>query len=152
MKTARFIALFLTLLLPTYAMASTPQEAIAQLTDQELIKLWAMATEEAQNRGLTSDELTKGIKLFTAKLYAEEQFEAAQNKQSNVKETPKPTFAPLVQLTDEDTVWISKSGKRYHTTPDCSGMRTAKEVTLSEAIEKGLTPCRDCAYWLEEKQ
>lgn len=153
MKMARFVILLLVaLLLPLCAMADDPQEAIAQLSDRELIELWRLTTEEAQRRGLTAEDLTRDIKPFTAKLYAEEQLEAVQAKQNNVKETPKPTFAPLVQLEDEDTVWISKSGKRYHTVSDCSGMRTAKEVTLSEALEKGLTPCRDCAYWLEEEQ
>lgn len=39
-------------------------------------------------------------------------------------------------------VYITKTGKRYHYSPDCS--KNSFETTLSEALEKGLTPCKKC--------
>ena len=44
----------------------------------------------------------------------------------------------------QDVVYKSKNGKVYHSRSDCSGMKTAKEMTLSEALRKGLTPCSHC--------
>jgi hypothetical protein len=42
---------------------------------------------------------------------------------------------------------VTKSGKRYHSTPNCRGLRNAKtvtETTLGDAEARGLTPCKIC--------
>lgn len=44
-------------------------------------------------------------------------------------------------------VYITKTGKKYHSTKNCSGLSNAKEIyesTLSEAKSKGLGPCSKC--------
>ena len=41
-------------------------------------------------------------------------------------------------------VWISKSGKKYHSKPDCSSMKSPSEISLDAAIEKGYAPCKKC--------
>lgn len=43
-----------------------------------------------------------------------------------------------------ETVWVSKSGKKYHCTPDCSGMKNPTAMTLGDAINKGKEPCGTC--------
>ena len=46
-----------------------------------------------------------------------------------------------------DTVYITKTGKKYHSTKDCSGLSNAKEVlavSRDEALRRGLTPCKVC--------
>ncbi len=50
------------------------------------------------------------------------------------------------QTTEEILVWISKTGKRYHLTPDCSDMKLPLQVTLEEAELRDYTPCLKC-YW-----
>jgi translation elongation factor EF-Tu-like GTPase len=45
------------------------------------------------------------------------------------------------------TVYITKTGKRYHCTPDCPGLSNANAIyrtTLTSAKSKGLTPCQKC--------
>ena len=42
------------------------------------------------------------------------------------------------------TVWITKSGKKYHSNPNCSQMKSPVAIDLLEAIEKGYTPCGKC--------
>ena len=59
---------------------------------------------------------------------------------------PTSTTAPAK---DEDTtgggmVWIPKSGKKYHSHPNCSGMKGPSKVTKSEAERRGYTPCKKC--------
>ena len=42
------------------------------------------------------------------------------------------------------TVYKSKKGKVYHSKSNCSGMKSPTEMTLSDALRKGLTPCSHC--------
>lgn len=55
-----------------------------------------------------------------------------------------PTPVPDPTPSQGDRVYITKSGKRYHYDPHCNG-GTYFETTLSEALSKGLTPCKKCA-------
>jgi len=48
------------------------------------------------------------------------------------------------QAQAHSTVWIPKSGKRYHYVKDCSGMKNPTQVSIKEAIRRGYTPCKDC--------
>lgn len=43
-----------------------------------------------------------------------------------------------------ETVWISKSGKKYHVKSSCSGMKSATAITKSEAVSQGYEPCKKC--------
>ena len=45
---------------------------------------------------------------------------------------------------DENVVWITAGGKKYHSTPNCSKMRSPVSIDLMEAIEKGYQPCGKC--------
>lgn len=159
--------------LPLCAFASDLPSAIAALPDEQLMELYGVVVLEMYQRGLSPDDIVAHVEqqyapARTPTVYEhsidiplQDVLEYAQNSASSIPytetfttydppATPRPTFAPLIQLENDDTVYISKTGKRYHTTPDCSGMRTARKVTLSEAVSRGLTPCRDCAYWLAE--
>ena len=44
----------------------------------------------------------------------------------------------------EPTVWIPKSGSKYHSNSTCSKMKNPKKVTLSTAKKKGYTACNRC--------
>lgn len=50
------------------------------------------------------------------------------------------------QTDTEEMVWISKSGKKYHSTSLCSNMDAsrASRMSLSEALAKGYTRCSNC--------
>lgn len=45
---------------------------------------------------------------------------------------------------NDSTVWVSKSGSKYHKDPSCSGMKSPSKLTKSEAESKGYTPCKRC--------
>lgn len=48
---------------------------------------------------------------------------------------------------NSQTVYITKTGKKYHSSKNCPGLSNAKEIsdsTLSEALPKGLDPCSKC--------
>lgn len=50
------------------------------------------------------------------------------------------------QTTEEILVWISKTGERYHSTPDCSDMKHPLQVTIEEAEIRDYTPCLRCCW------
>ena len=58
--------------------------------------------------------------------------------------TDPPVTAQPAQRT-EALVWIpTKGGKKYHKTSTCSGMNGPIQVTVSEAENRGFTPCKKC--------
>lgn len=58
-----------------------------------------------------------------------------------LEQTPMPVTNAAYE---EHTVWLPKSGSRYHMTPTCSGMQDATEVTLAQAKAEGFAPCQRC--------
>ncbi len=47
-------------------------------------------------------------------------------------------------VAEEILVWISKTGERYHSIPDCSNMKNPLQVTIEEAEIREYTPCMRC--------
>ncbi len=54
------------------------------------------------------------------------------------------TDTPAKAESTEKTVYVSATGSKYHSKPDCGNMSSAKEITLSEAQSRGLTACSRC--------
>jgi len=54
-------------------------------------------------------------------------------------------IAAVGYAADEDTVvYITNTGERYHT-EQCTSLRNSKiEISLEEAVAKGLEPCARC--------
>jgi hypothetical protein len=50
---------------------------------------------------------------------------------------------PVKEKSPADIVYVTKSGKRYHS-KDCRYVKNATECTRGEAEEKGLLPCKFC--------
>lgn len=64
----------------------------------------------------------------------------SQNSSNNTVLTPPPA-EPTTGM-----VWISETGSKYHTIPNCGRMNPnkASQVTVSEAQNMGLEPCSKC--------
>lgn len=65
---------------------------------------------------------------------------ASSNTSSSIASGSSGTAADTAQ----STVWISASGKKYHSRSDCSGMENATEITLQEALDMGKEACKRC--------
>ena len=57
--------------------------------------------------------------------------------------TPAPTAVPESARPQSRTVYITRTGKRYHYSSTCNG-GTYYASTLDEARARGLTPCKKC--------
>lgn len=58
--------------------------------------------------------------------------------------TTKPTAGNANETKKGETVWIPKSGSKYHSKSNCSSMKNPTEVSLSDAISRGYTACKKC--------
>ena len=61
-----------------------------------------------------------------------------------VHEFPETSAAELAEDLPAG-VFVTKSGKRYHTDSTCSGMKNPAGLTLKEAESLGYEPCSKCA-------
>lgn len=60
------------------------------------------------------------------------------------EEYEEETYQIDYQVEQEQTVWVSQSGSKYHSNPSCSGMTSATEIAISEAEADGYEPCQKC--------
>lgn len=63
-----------------------------------------------------------------------------QSEQERQRQAAQVTAAP-----QGDTVYVTKTGKKYHYDNSCNG-GTYYPSTLEKAKARGLTPCKKCAY------
>ena len=62
----------------------------------------------------------------------------------NMKGSNYPNIVQAKEITEENSVWISTSGTKYHNNPNCSKMRSPIKMDLLEAIQNGYQPCGKC--------
>lgn len=65
-------------------------------------------------------------------------------KMGNMRGYTYPTMTQTKSEAEDNIVWITTSGKKYHNNPNCSKMRSPIQIDLLEAIEKGYEPCGKC--------
>lgn len=109
-----------------------------------------------------ADVSSKKIKVTVEdkKAIAEAKKKAEQEKKRKAEEAKKKEQARIAaekkraeeakQATEqaatkkEEIVWVSNTGSKYHSNPNCSGMRNPIKETLSDAKSRGLSPCSKC--------
>ena len=64
----------------------------------------------------------------------------SSNAALTTKDIPEETTAVSVTA----TVWVSRTGKKYHSSPSCSNMKSPLKYSLEDAIAMGRTPCSKC--------
>lgn len=57
--------------------------------------------------------------------------------------TPKPTPKPVQQQTQSETVYITRTGSKYHKA-GCSYLKSCIPISKRDAIAAGYTPCSRC--------
>lgn len=58
--------------------------------------------------------------------------------------TPQPEPEPEPSTPVSTMVYVSRTGSKYHSNPNCSNMKNPSYVFIDEAIGRGLGPCSKC--------
>lgn len=64
-------------------------------------------------------------------------FESNNSNQNTSTPTPTPEA-------NGQTVYVSRTGSKYHSNPNCSNMKNPNSMTMEEAQAKGLEACKKC--------
>ncbi len=99
------------------------------------------ATGDSSQSGSTQSGSTKQEQT-TAKTQASKS-SGTQSSKSATTETTQSTQAQNKENGSEN-VWVSGSGKRYHSNKDCSNMKNPTQITIEEAKNQGKEPCSKC--------
>lgn len=84
--------------------------------------------------------LLNGTTSDTTALYT-----AGQKKTTTTSGSKKSTGSASSGQTTSQMVWIpTHGGKKYHSNPNCSGMKGPEKVSLSTAKSRGFTACKKC--------
>lgn len=85
-----------------------------------------------------------------AKEAAEKEKQAAEaaakalEEQKQAEATQSNESTPNNAMPNTSTVYLPKSGKKYHSNPNCSNMKSPRAVSLEEAQSLGYGPCSKC--------
>lgn len=105
---------------------------------------------------IKSNSLTFNIEDKEAKRKAEEeakkQAELEEQKKAEEEAAAQAAAESQAQQQDqsqaqqpqEEMVWISNTGSKYHSNSSCSGMDNPSQVPISQAQSMGLQPCKKC--------
>lgn len=93
----------------------------------------AQAQKEAEEKARAEQEAAE--KAAAEQAAAEQAAARAQAEQEAAAQTQQP---------QEQMVWISQSGSKYHSNSSCSNMKNPTQITISEAQDRGLEPCKKC--------
>lgn len=67
-----------------------------------------------------------------------------QPRQPETQSTQQNETREQITNQKENMVWLSRTGKKYHSNSSCSNMKNSSQVTLSQAQAQGRTPCSKC--------
>lgn len=112
----------------------------------------ALLNDEGKVIGITTATYasTQNINLAVKAKYVQELYSSWDGKKTtgmdgknNRPAKPQNTNVSASD-TETHTVYVSRSGRKYHNNPTCSGMHNSVEMDLLDAVEKGYTPCGKC--------
>ncbi len=99
------------------------------------------AVNDRNNKLAAEKEKQRQAEIARQQAEQERQAEIArQAEQERQRQAAQVTVAP-----QGDTVYVTKTGKKYHYDNSCNG-GTYYPSTLEKAKARGLTPCKKCAY------
>ncbi len=105
------------------------------------------AQEEAQKKA--QEEAERKAQEEAARKAQEEaqrkaQEEATRKAQTQTQPNKATTAESQPTTNNGKTVYVTPTGKRYHFSSTCGG-KNSSASTLSQALARGLTPCKKCA-------
>lgn len=124
------------------AKAKAEEEAQAKAEEEARIKAEQEAQAKAEEEARIKAE-QEAQAAEEARIKAEQEAQAAEQARIAQEQAAAQAAA---QQPQEASVWLSATGSKYHSVPDCGNMNpnTARQVSLSEAQSLGYEPCKNC--------
>ena len=122
-------------------------KVVINIEDKKAIELAQKEAEEkaAEEAKLKAEEEEKLKAEEEARKKAEEEAAAEKAEQERVAAEAAQASVQSTQP-QEQMVWISATGSKYHNKPNCGKMNpnNATQMTLSDAQSRGYEPCKKC--------
>lgn len=121
--------------------STTEPETTAPTTEPATVPTTGATTEPtaAATTEATAEPVVEEVAESTIETVTEETSEPATEAATETS-IETPTEAEF----QGNMVWISKTGKKYHSNPNCSNMKNPSQITEERAIDMRLEPCSKC--------
>ncbi len=116
-------------------------ESTGEMPGESAIRDKIRQEEEAKKK---AEEQRKKTEEEEKKKAEEEQRRAQEAAQKAAEEAAAAVQAPSTPQTDAATVWIPRTGSKYHSNPNCSNMKSPSAVTIDQAMAWGYDRCKKC--------
>ena len=121
-----------TIYLKDSATDATSKSIKVTVEDKKAIAEAKKKAEEENKRKLEEEKKKK------------EQTRIAAEKKKAAEATATQVTTETTTVEQEEMVWVSNTGSKYHSNPNCSNMKNPSQHTLSYAKSMGLSPCSKC--------
>lgn len=134
-------------------MAYTERKVVSYLYDHQNVNVYYCATPVYKGKELLPRSVIVDIKSSDNKLNERViVYNAAKGfkinyKNGTFKKTGSSSTSGTSSTTDKTIVYVTKSGKKYHLTKNCSGLKNASKIyskTKADAVKEGKTLCQIC--------
>ena len=119
------------------AMAKVKEKEEIEKKQAEEIKKQEDAKKAEEQKKADEKKKSEQAKKNTAKTASQRPASQSNNNSS----TPSSSQS---NHTNSAMVYIPKTGKKYHSNANCSNMKNPRQVSLSEAQNRGFTACKKC--------
>lgn len=119
------------------------QEQAAAQAEQERIAQEQAAAQAEQERIAQEQAAAQAEQQrLEQERIAQEQAAAQQAEQERIAQEQ----AAAAQIAQTSNVWLSATGQKYHSIPNCGRMdpANARQVSLTDAQRLGIEPCKNC--------
>lgn len=99
------------------------------------------AAKKAEEKRIAAEQAAK--KAEEKRIAAEQASQKAAIVTPAVTVNTEPSKAASSQ-NKEQTVYVTATGHKYHRIPKCGNTKSSRPVTLQEAEDMGLSPCKKC--------
>ena len=121
------------------------QEKLAkEKAEQERAEEERLAQEQAEQERLAKEQAEQERLAQEAALAAQQE-SSDVNRSSSSSSNSSAVDVPDGNIAGENLVWVPvNGGTKYHTRSSCSKMEDPVQIPLTEAEQRGYTPCKKC--------
>lgn len=123
-------------------LVSSNPDILSAYLDKSDGKITISSRDKTGNTTIYLKDTNADVSSKSIKVTVEDKKAIAEAKKK--AEEAQQTTEQTTTTEKEEMVWVSNTGSKYHSNPNCSNMRNPVQRTLSYAKSRGLSPCSKC--------